>query len=56
MIHVLVNGASGRMGSEVVRSILGEDDLDVCGAVDPGTAGHDLGEIVGFLASRGICS
>ena len=42
MIHVLVNGASGRMGSEVVRSILGEDDLDVCGAVDPGTAGHDL--------------
>ena len=47
MIHVLVNGASGRMGSEVVRSILGEDDLDVCGAVDPGTAGHDLGEIVG---------
>ena len=51
MIHVLVNGASGRMGSEVVRSILGEDDLDVCGAVDPGTAGHDLGEIVGTGAN-----
>ena len=35
MIKVLVNGASGRMGSEVVRSIEKEEGLILCGAVDP---------------------
>jgi len=47
MIQVLVNGAAGRMGSEVVRTVAAEEGLIVCGAVDPGAAGKDLGEVVG---------
>ncbi len=47
MIQVLVNGAAGRMGSEVVRSVLAEEGLEICGAVDIGAAGKDLGEVIG---------
>ena len=47
MIRVLVNGAAGRMGSEVVRSVLAEDGLELCGGVDIGAAGKDLGEVIG---------
>ena len=53
MIHVLVNGAAGRMGSEVVRSVMAEEGLELCGAVDPGAKGKDLGETVG-KAHNGI--
>ena len=48
MIRVLVNGAAGRMGSEVVRSVLAEDGLELCGGVDIGAAGKDLGEAIGI--------
>ena len=48
MIRVLVNGAAGRMGSEVVRSVLAEDGLELCGGVDIGAAGKDLGEVSGI--------
>ena len=48
MIEVLVNGASGRMGSEVVRSVMAEEGLAIAGAVDPAAAGKDLGEVVGI--------
>ena len=48
MIEVLVNGASGRMGSEVVRSVMAEEGLAIAGAVDPAAAGQDLGEVVGI--------
>lgn len=48
MIRVLVNGATGRMGSEVVRSVLAEDGLELCGGVDIGAAGKDLGEVIGI--------
>ena len=34
MIRVLVNGALGRMGSEVVKKVLAEKDLELAGAVD----------------------
>lgn len=47
MIRVVVNGAAGRMGSEVVRSVMAEEGLEIVGAVDPGAAGKDLGETVG---------
>ena len=43
MIEVLVNGASGRMGSEVVRSVMAEEGLAIAGAVDPAAAGKDPG-------------
>ncbi|MDO8879780.1 MAG: 4-hydroxy-tetrahydrodipicolinate reductase [Coriobacteriia bacterium] len=55
MIKVLVNGARGRMGTEVVRAVLAEGDLSLVAAVDPAHAGEALGEqsgltIVGDLA------
>lgn len=48
MISVLVNGACGRMGSEVVRSVLAEDGLELVGAVDPGHVGEDVGTAIGL--------
>ncbi|AOH38956.1 4-hydroxy-tetrahydrodipicolinate reductase [Dialister pneumosintes] len=43
MIKVLVNGACGRMGSEVVRTLEVEKDLQLIAAVDPQHAGGNLG-------------
>ncbi len=48
MIKILVNGASGRMGSEVVRTVEKEDGLVLVGAVDPKYAGRDVGEVAGI--------
>lgn len=55
MITVLVNGACGRVGREVVRAVLAEDGLELVAAVDPAHAGEALEEasgltIVGDLA------
>ncbi|NIM05443.1 MAG: 4-hydroxy-tetrahydrodipicolinate reductase [Armatimonadetes bacterium] len=55
-IDVLVCGAAGRMGSEVVRAIHGErsrtiskeEDLSLVGAVDKDNAGKDVGEVAGI--------
>lgn len=44
MIRVLVSGAAGRMGAEVVRAVLAEPDLELVCAVDPGRAGEEVGE------------
>ena len=44
MITVLVSGAAGRMGAEVVRAVLAEDDLELVGAVDPAHSGQPVGE------------
>jgi 4-hydroxy-tetrahydrodipicolinate reductase len=39
MIRVLVAGAAGRMGSEVVRAVTAAEGMEVCAAVDPGASG-----------------
>jgi len=39
MIRVLISGAGGKMGSEVVRAIADADGMQVVAAVDPGVAG-----------------
>lgn len=44
MIKVLVSGAGGRMGREVVRSVMVADDLELVAAVDPAHTGEPLGE------------
>jgi len=44
VIRVLVSGAAGRMGSEVVRTVLAEADMELVCAVDPGRAGDAVGE------------
>lgn len=53
MIKVLINGASGRMGSEVVRSVDKEEGLIISGAVDPKCVGEDVGDITG-IGNKGI--
>lgn len=44
MIKVLVSGAGGRMGTEVVRAVAREDDMAVVAAVDVAHAGESAGE------------
>lgn len=48
-IPVLVNGAGGKMGREVVKAIAQADDMTLMGAVDlnPAYQGQDAGELAG---------
>lgn len=52
-IKVLVSGACGRMGSEVIRAVLKDSELKLVAAVDKVNVGRDIGELVG-LARTGI--
>ncbi|UNC93962.1 4-hydroxy-tetrahydrodipicolinate reductase [Candidatus Contubernalis alkalaceticus] len=36
------------MGKEVVRAVYAQDDLELCGAVDMGEVGKDVGELCGL--------
>ncbi len=51
-IVVVVNGAAGKMGREVVKAVSQADDLTLIGAIDkhPGIQGQDIGEIAGIGA------
>ena len=51
-IPVVVTGALGRMGAEVIRAVLAAPDCHLVGAVDntPGKEGHDVGELLGLSA------
>lgn len=46
-IKVVVNGACGKVGKEVVKAVSKEPDLELAGAVDIACAGSDIGEIAG---------
>lgn len=46
-VRVAVIGACGRMGQEVVRTVLRENDLVLTGAVDVVNEGKDIGSIAG---------
>jgi 4-hydroxy-tetrahydrodipicolinate reductase len=50
MIKVAVTGASGRMGSKIIKNILPEEDLELVAAIEaPNTpfTGRDAGEVIG---------
>ena len=49
-IPVLVTGALGRMGAEVIRAVHSSADCHLVGAVDttPGKEGADIGELIGL--------
>lgn len=50
MIEVAVTGASGRMGSKIIKTILEQDDMKVIAAIEaPNTPleGKDIGEAIG---------
>ncbi len=46
MVKVVVIGADGRMGREVVKAVLKERDLSLVGAVDARNQGEDIGTLV----------
>lgn len=46
MIKVLVSGACGKMGKEVVNAISASNDMELVGAVDIVNVGNDIGKIV----------
>jgi 4-hydroxy-tetrahydrodipicolinate reductase len=47
-IRVFVTGASGKMGQEVIRSLLQQDDLLLVGASDTRNQGMDAGYVIGL--------
>lgn len=49
-IPVVVSGALGRMGSQVIKALQGQPDLKLVGAIDtsPDKQGKDIGEAVGL--------
>ncbi|MGB7445061.1 MAG: 4-hydroxy-tetrahydrodipicolinate reductase [Coleofasciculaceae cyanobacterium] len=48
-IPVVVNGAAGKMGREVVKAVTQAEDMTLLGAIDhnPGCLGKDAGEVAG---------
>jgi 4-hydroxy-tetrahydrodipicolinate reductase len=48
-IPVVVNGAGGKMGREVIKAVAQAEDMMLVGAVDhnPALRGQDVGEIAG---------
>ncbi len=53
-IRVLVVGAGGKMGREVVRAVTAADGMAVVGAVDVVSQGEDIGTLCG-IAPLGVC-
>ena len=50
MIKVAVTGASGRMGSKIIKNILQQEDMQLVAAIEAPTtpfAGKDVGEVIG---------
>lgn len=49
LIPIVVNGAAGKMGKEVIKAIASADDMILVGAVDqnPALLGQDVGEVAG---------
>lgn len=47
-ILVFVAGACGKMGMETVRTILGQDDMEIVGVSDIQNQGKDIGNILGL--------
>ena len=48
MIRVVLTGAAGKMGKEVVKAIGRAEGLELVGAVSPNHAGEDIGTIAGL--------
>lgn len=47
-LRVLVTGACGKMGSEVVKAVTAAPNMEVVGAVDMARLGEDIGDICGM--------
>lgn len=49
-IPVVVNGACGKMGREVIKAVAAAEDMTLVGAIDkkPELMGQDIGEVIGY--------
>ena len=47
MLRLLVNGADGRMGSQVVKAVFEDPELEVAGGISITHVGEDVGDIAG---------
>ncbi len=47
-IPVVINGAAGQMGREVIKAVSQAPDLNLLGAVDRSHVGEDVGEVIGI--------
>lgn len=47
-IRVVVSGAGGRMGKEVVKLVLQDEELELAAAVDRSSGDIDAGRLVGL--------
>ena len=45
MIRVMVNGAGGKMGREVVKAVHNDPELTLVGGIDPTKACEDVGSV-----------
>ncbi|HOG53756.1 MAG TPA: 4-hydroxy-tetrahydrodipicolinate reductase, partial [Bacillota bacterium] len=52
-IRVMVTGACGKMGREVVKAVSAQQDMQLVGAVDRTGCGDDIGRVCG-LGELGI--
>lgn len=48
MIKVMVSGAGGKMGKEVVKAVHDDSELTLIGGIDPKLAGRDIGSVAGI--------
>lgn len=53
MIKIVLTGIGGKMGKEVARQLLDQDDFELVGGVDVSCIGEDIGEVLG-IKSLGI--
>lgn len=47
-LKVIVSGAGGKMGKEVLKAVHFAEDMDLVGAVDPAHVGEDIGDLAGI--------
>ncbi|NLW55067.1 MAG: 4-hydroxy-tetrahydrodipicolinate reductase, partial [Firmicutes bacterium] len=47
-IRVVVSGAFGRMGREVVKAVVAQDDMVLVGVVDKVGVGEEIGQVCGI--------
>ena len=55
-ISVVVVGAAGRMGREVVRAIVEADGLELAAAVDTHEIGTDAGSLAGVAVTLAVAA
>ena len=46
-MRIIINGVAGKMGRELVKALVGQDDLQLCGGCDVTHVGEDIGDLAG---------